>query len=140
MSKLFIVSGYFAFGAHKGHQAMIDKVIEQMSDTDKLCIIVNNDLQAKQKYINGDCPIYLERVSKLADLYPKAKIVKACDLDRTVRETLRQLVMTTSYDEYVFVNSADANFGAEDEVCKYYNIKELYIPLPKEGSSGLEKV
>lgn len=132
-----IVSGYFN-PLHLGH-------IEYINEAKKLCnyliCIVNNDYQ-----------VYLKKSQKFMDQEHRLKIIEnlksvdecviAIDSDASVARTIELLYrrFCDKFDNIIFFNSGDRSVNnhniSEINICKKYQINNIYIPLPKIYSSS----
>lgn len=136
----YIVSGYFINGFTEGHKEMLKSVKSKMTENDKIIVIVNNEIQQKQKYISATrhlWQIYELIEPVLNEIFGgNWRVEKSIDRDRTVRETLKYI--KNFYEEpYCFINDGDVtNKCPEEEI---NGIEFAYLGNPKISSSGEEK-
>lgn len=103
--KAIIVSGYFN-PIHKGH---LEYFAKAKSMADELFVIVNSDLQRSLKgskeFQNEE-----ERVIIVSHIREVDKTILSIDKDRTVCETIREIVTDYGNDyEIAFANGGDQN-------------------------------
>ena len=103
--KAIIVSGYFN-PLHKGH---LEYFAKAKSMADELFVIVNSDLQRSLKgskeFQNEE-----ERVIIVSHIREVDKTILSIDKDRTVCETIREIVTDYGNDyEIAFANGGDQN-------------------------------
>lgn len=110
MVKIVCVSGYFD-PIHVGHIEYF-KLSKKIGD--KLMVIVNNDLQAKQKKGKSFMPLK-ERITIIEELRCVDFVVGSIDKDRTVCKTLESIEPKPDY----FCNGGDQNNNTipETDVC-----------------------
>ena len=119
--KTAIVSGYFN-PLHLGHLNMIK---DASSFSDKLIIIVNNDIQQvlkKGKIIMDEN----ERFEIVSAIKYVDEAIISIDKDATVRESLKLIGEKYPNDELIFCNGGDRNSVKEipeGEICNKYNIE-----------------
>lgn len=129
--KIVIVSGFFN-PLHGGHLDMIDAAA-QMSD--KLIVIVNNDVQQVLKKDTIILPEH-NRIRLIRTLRNVDEALMAVDQDPTVTQTLKLIAKKYPNDELVFANGGDRDSEKaipERDICKQYNIKMVF------GVGGAEK-
>ena len=141
---LWIISGYWCHGFTNGHKEMIQEIKKRMSPDDKICVIINNEVQFKQKYTTY-CPkgwfIYKQIEPYLIENFDNNFIVEISkDINRTVVETLKWIKEFYLFNKYIFVNSGDQDSNcAEEQSGECKGIEFLYLGQPKISSSGEEK-
>jgi len=121
--KVIIVSGYFN-PIHKGH---LEYFMNAKAHADKLYVIVNNDHQRKLKN-SKEFQDEGERLFIVSNIKPVDKAILSIDQDRTVRETIRQMVEKNQdkYD-FTFANGGDQDNQSipEAEICNKLGVKLL---------------
>tara|TARA_R110000824_G_scaffold173093_1_gene351109 strand:+ start:637 stop:1059 length:423 start_codon:yes stop_codon:yes gene_type:complete len=131
--KMVIVSGYFN-PLHRGH---IEYFENAKACGDKLCVIVNSDLQRERKgskeFMSEQERILIVRSLKVVDV-----AVLSIDKDVTVRETIRCVhdLYGWKYD-LVFANGGDQTNESipEREICEELGVK-LVDDLGKKVQSS----
>lgn len=129
--KIAIVSGFFN-PLHGGHLDMIEAAKDQ---SDRLIVIVNNDMQ---QVIKKDKIILSEqnRARLIGALRAVDEVDIALDDDPTVVRSLEQIARRYPKDELVFMNGGDRDSEKEvpeTEVCHRYGIEMEF------GVGGNEK-
>ena len=138
--KTYIVSGYFINGFTAGHKEMLSAIKERMVEGDELVVIVNNEMQQKQKYKTKTRPYY--EIFELIDPFLNTTFGDrwatklSIDRDKTVRETLKWCKDWFMGDK-VFVNDGDVTKNCIEEEVR--GVEFLYLGQPKISSSGEEK-
>ena len=101
--KIVIASGYFN-PLHMGH---LEYLKEAKKLGDRLAVIVNNDEQVKLK---GSVP-FMDETSRL-EIIRALKFVDeawmSCDLDKTVRSSIKLIKFYNKGDEFVFAKGGDS--------------------------------
>lgn len=136
----YIVSGYFINGFTEGHKEMLKSVKSKMTKSDTIIVIVNNEIQQKQKYISA--ARHLWQIYELIEpvlnkiFGSNWRVEKSIDRDRTVRETLKYI--KNFYEApYCFINDGDVTSKCPEE--EINDIEFVYLGNPKISSSGEEK-
>lgn len=129
--KTYIVSGFFN-PLHGGHLDMIEAAAKL---SDRLIVIVNNDIQ---QVIKKDKIILSEqnRARLIGALRDVDEVMIAIDDDPTVIRSLKQIALKYPDDELTFANGGDRDSETaipETEVCRAHNIELLF------GVGGIEK-
>ncbi len=129
--RTYIVSGFFN-PLHGGHLDMIEAAAEL---SDRLIVIVNNDIQ---QVIKKDKIILSEqnRARLIGALRDVDEVMIAVDDDPTVIHSLQEIARKYPDDELTFANGGDRDSEKaipETEVCRTHNIKLLF------GVGGNEK-
>lgn len=134
--KVGIVSGYFN-PIHKGH---IEYIKASKLQCDAIIAIVNNDKQVEakgsQKFMDEDHRAFIVQNIKDVDLS-----IVSIDDDLSIANTIQD-ICTLNHDghELLFFNSGDRDPTSynekEEEVCKKYNIKQVFIKMTKKYSSS----
>jgi cytidyltransferase-like protein len=138
MEKVVIVSGFFN-PVHIGHINLF-KDAKRLGDI--LVVIVNNDTQVKAK---GSAPFMSEkeRIEIIRAIKYVDEVFLSVDEDKTVRESLKEIVKNRKNCQFLFVNGGDRNENniPEADVCKNLDIKMLdNVGGQKvQSSSGLLK-
>lgn len=116
MDKIVCVSGYFD-PIHVGH---IEYFKKSKVIGDKLMVIVNNDEQAILKKGKSFMPVD-ERIKIIEELKCVDIVVKSIDTDRTVCQTLDNVIPKPHY----FCNGGDQNNNTipESKICIKNNIE-----------------
>lgn len=125
-----IASGYFN-PLHKGHIELFERAKEI---SDKLIVIVNNDIQRKLKD-SKEFQLEDERCRIIASLKPVDGVLISVDTDGSVTESLKLLyerykkLEMTQFEnsisfKLIFINGGDqfSNTIAERDVCNEYGI------------------
>jgi cytidyltransferase-like protein len=138
MEKVVIVSGFFN-PVHIGH---INLFKEAKKLGDILVVIVNNDTQVKAK---GSAPFMSEkeRIEIIRAIKYVDEVFLSVDEDKTVRESLKEIVKNLKNCQFLFANGGDRSEKniPEADVCKILNIKMVdNVGGQKvQSSSGLLK-
>lgn len=129
--KTYIVSGFFN-PLHGGHLDMIEAAAKL---SDRLIVIVNNDIQQvmkKDKIILSE----QNRARLIKALRDVDEVMIAVDDDPTVIHSLQQIALKYPDDELTFANGGDRDSEKaipETEVCRAHGIELLF------GVGGIEK-
>lgn len=129
--KIGIVSGFFN-PLHGGHLDMIEAAREM---SDRLVVIVNNDVQQVMKKDKVILPEE-NRARLIRALRAVDEVDIAIDQDPTVVKSLEAIAQRYSNDTLVFMNGGDRDSEKEvpeTEVCHRYGIDMLF------GVGGAEK-
>jgi len=138
MEKVVIVSGFFN-PVHIGHINLF-KDAKKLGDI--LVVIVNNDKQVKAKgsvfFMSENERIEIIKAIKYVD-----EVFLSVDEDKTVRESLKEIVKNRKNCQFIFANGGDRSEKniPEADVCKNLKIKMLdNVGGQKvQSSSGLLK-
>lgn len=136
--KVGIVSGYFN-PIHRGHIEYINSAKDRC---DHLICIVNNDNQVKLKkskiFMDEKHRLYIIENIKSVD-----SAIIAIDQDSSVSKTIqyiKEILLSDDTTDISFFNSGDRSYknqsDLETKVCNKYNIKQIFIDLPKIFSSS----
>ena len=127
---------------HSGH---IDYLEAARSKCDHLIVIVNNDNQVK---IKGSVPFLDEktRARIVGALRCVDEVYLSIDQDSSVAASIEQVIasfLLLGGFRFALFNSGDRNpnnqNSKESEVCKRWDIKEVFLDLPKVNSSSALK-
>ena len=130
-----ICSGYFQ-RFHKGHIEYINAALNQF---DHVVIILNNDIQQRNKYagysnIRSTEDIAFEIREKFTDKAPR--IITSIDIDESVCQTLGLIKSIYPNFQLFFCKDADRNKKniPETKVLRKYKIKYINFLNPKRFS------
>jgi len=112
-----VTSGYFD-PLHIGHLRLLE---EAKKLGDYLCVIVNNDQQAKLKKGKPFMP-EKERLAIIEALKPVDDVFLSIDTDKTIRETLRAI------KPQIFAKGGDSTIDnvPELDICKELGIEVVF--------------
>ncbi len=133
MADIVIVSGYFN-PLHKGHLEYFE---EAKTYSHELWVIVNNDYQVDLKYKDKVFMDEDERVKIISSLKIVDRVFLSIDKDRSVCETLRNIIKSNPNDYFIFFNSGDVKEKCrEEETCEELGIASIYGEKNKIQSSS----
>jgi cytidyltransferase-like protein len=130
-----ICSGFFN-PIHQGH---IEYIQAAKANCDQLVVIVNNDIQVEIKkskpFMDEEHRRFIVSNIKGVDL-----AIISTDEDDSSADTIEAIAKLNGDGHTIILfNSGDRNpensSEKENEVCKKYNIEEIFLPLKKTYSS-----